>query len=451
MFVKRNSVRRGIEHAHTLARLWRHGTASAESLRRFQIRKLRVLVAHCLATSVVYRQHWRQASLDSVEIRASEDIETLPPIAKDDLRARPLTQTLTTAANPSRLYRHTTSGSSGQPFTIYRSAREEHLLNCFRLRAYHAAGLRLFDRIARLHQPPLDEVERRWPGRILQAVGIHAEEALDGLGSPADTIERLAGMGADVVCGYPSTLRHAAAWMHEHAPRRVRPRLVFSGGEVLDAQARRTIEDAFGAPVRDFYGAHEFNLLAWHCPHGDCYHVCDDNVVVEVLGDDGHPVACGDVGEVVATALHSYTMPFVRYRTGDLAVRGADACSCGAPFSTLRSIEGRTVDYLHLPGGRRVHPYVITRWIAEREADWVFQHQIVQTEADRVRLSILASRTPRKADLERLRAVGASVVGDDVRFELGVVDQLPRPARGKFHPYVICVTNATGASGVSGG
>ena len=34
-----------IEHAHTLDRLWRHAQSNHEALRRFQVRKLRVLVA----------------------------------------------------------------------------------------------------------------------------------------------------------------------------------------------------------------------------------------------------------------------------------------------------------------------------------------------------------------------------------------------------------------------
>jgi hypothetical protein len=148
-------------------------------------------------------------------------------------------------------------------------------------------------------------------------------------------------------------------------PRRIRPRLIFCGGEVLDAATRCTIEDAFSAPLVDFYGAHEFNLLAWQCPNGSVYHVCDDNVLVEIVGEDGRAVRPGEIGEVVATSLHSYTMPFVRYRTGDLAIHGAESCGCGQPFSTLREIQGRGVDYLRLPEGaasiRTPLPYISPR------------------------------------------------------------------------------------------
>ncbi len=38
---------------------------------------------------------------------------------------------------------------------------------------------------------------------------------------------------------------------------------------------------------------------------------------------------------VVVTALHSFAMPFIRYRLGDLVTRGVDACPCGQSFAVI--------------------------------------------------------------------------------------------------------------------
>ena len=344
--------------------------------------------------------------------------------------------TLIDSADPTTLLQHTTSGSSGEPFTIYRSRREEHLLNLFRLRARVEAGLRAFDRITRFGQLPLDEVRRGWPGRIRQAIGVHREHCVDGLAPASEMIGQLLRQRPDVVCGYPSTLRHVAERLRQPGTERLSPRLVFCGGEVLGRAARRLIEEAFSAPVFDFYGAHEFNLLAWQCPRTDAYHVCDDNVLVEIVDDAGRPVPVGEVGQVVATALHSYTMPFIRYRTGDLAVRGESPCRCGQPFSTIRAIQGRAADYLTLAGGRRVHPYAITATLAEREAAWVAQHQIVQIDPGHVLLNMRATRKPTVIDLQRVHHAGAAVLGPDIRFDVALVEGFAQHPSGKFHPYV---------------
>ena len=425
----------GLEHADTLLRMWRHAHADPETLRQFQLRKLRVLLAHCRTHVAAYREHWRSSKLEPADIGTVRHIEALPTIGKNDLRVRPVAETLVDGADARRLVRHTTSGSSGQPFDIYRAPREEHLLNLFRLRACAEAGLRTFDRIARFSQLPLDHAPRPWSGRIRQAIGIHREKQFDGLASAPELVEKLIRHRPDVICGYPSTLRHVAARMQDE-PRRIRPRLILCGGEVLDAVARCMIESAFSAPLIDFYGAHEFNLLAWQCPNGNAYHVCDDNVLVEIVGEDGRAVRPGEIGEVVATALHSYTMPFVRYRTGDLAIRGTESCGCGQPFSALRAIQGRGVDYLRLPEGRRVHPYAITVHLAEREAAWVAQHQIVQTADGRIQLNIQPGGRPRSEDLERVRCTVRGILGSDAHFELALVEHFPPHPSGKFQPYM---------------
>ena len=428
----------GFEHADTLRRMWWHTHADPETLRQFQLRKLRVLLAHCSAHVAAYREHWRSSKLDPAGVATMQHIEALPTIGKDDLRDRPVAETLADRADVRKLVRHTTSGSSGKPFDIYRAPREDHLLNFFRLRAYTEAGLRTFDRIARFSQLPLDHAPSRWPGRIRQALGIHREQRFDGLAPAQELIANLLRHRPDVICGYPSTLRHVSARMQDDA-RGIRPRLIFCGGEVLDAAARCKIEGAFLAPLVDFYGAHEFNLLAWQCPNGNAYHVCDDNVLVEIVGEDGRAVKPGEIGEVVATALHSYTMPFVRYRTGDLAMRGAESCGCGQPFSNLREIQGRGVDYLRLPKGRRVHPYAITVHLAERESAWVAQHQIVQTSDGGVWLNIQPCGQPGPEDLERVRGIARGILGSEVQFELALVDHFPPHPSGKFQPYVSMV------------
>jgi phenylacetate-CoA ligase len=425
------------EHAHTLRSLLYRTRADREALRQFQVRKLRVLLAHCNSAVAVYREHWRGSGLEPADIESPEDLAALPTIGKSELRACPVAETLADGADVRRLVHHETSGSTGEPFTIFRSRREEHLLGFFRMRAWRELGIRPRDRMAVLRELP-DGGGRRggWPARIRQALGIYRQEELDPYGPADATLERLSLLRPEVLRGYPSALSHVAARMQERDRRQLRPRLVLTGGELLSAAARRTIGDAFAAPLYDVYGAHEFNILAWQCPESGNYHVCDDNVIVEFVDGDGRPVQPGETGEIVATALHSYTMPFVRYRTGDLAVRGLGPCPCGRAVSTLRVLEGRTVHYLRLPGGRRVHPFTITSPLSTREAAWMRQHQIVQASEERVLLNILPVRAPEREELEWLQALGESILGGDVRFEVALVDGFAKHPSGKFHPYV---------------
>jgi hypothetical protein len=121
----------------------------------------------------------------------------------------------------------------------------------------------------------------------------------------------------------------------------------------------------------------------------------------------------------------------------------------------LLEIQGRGVDYLRLPKGRRVHPYAITVHLAEREAAWVAQHQIVQTADGRIQLNIRPGGLPHSEDLERVRGMAHRILGSDVQFELALVDRFPPHPSGKFQPYVSLIerttTDRTAADAAPGG
>lgn len=424
------------EHLHTLYKMWRHPLPSRPELIVFQNQKLRRLVAHAYANVTHYRELFDDASIEPKDIQTVENLHLIPLTSKDDLRTRPLEETLGRGVDPSKLVALKTSGSSGKPFTIRRSPLEEHLINMFRIRARHRAGVRVSDRIARIREMPLGGRKRGLLGRFRQALGIYREYDINCF-QPAEDINReLERLRPDVINAYPSSLGYVAASPTVIPLSRIQPRLIITGGELLSPVARNIIKQGFGAPLFDFYGAHEFNLLGWECPKGGVYHICDDNVILEVLREDGSPADIGETGEVVATGLHSYTMPFIRYRTGDIATKGDDSCRCGQPFSTLISIQGRTVDYFCLPGNRCVHPYEISGPLIERESEWISQHQMIQEAEDTVTLRIAPVRHPQPEELNRLKNLGDQKLGPQVKFTIELVESFPLQPGKKFNPYL---------------
>ena len=118
-----------------LGSLWpliRHGRgASREQLHEFQARRLRRLVAHAYDRVPFYRQHLDRHGLRPGDIRTPGDLRALPVIGKADLRDRPVAEIVARGVDPRRLITRTTSGSSGEPFTIRRTWLEERLLGTF--------------------------------------------------------------------------------------------------------------------------------------------------------------------------------------------------------------------------------------------------------------------------------------------------------------------------------
>lgn len=393
------------------------GLWSPEDLRRFQDKRLRAVVRHAAENVPYYRELYRTHGVDPRAIRGLEDIAKLPVSSKADMQRRRADELVARGVDPEHLALHRTSGSTGIPFTIRRGWIEEHFLNLLRIRERSRIGIGWTGRLARVALP---------------SGAVPKRQILDCRRPARELLDELVRIRPDVLSGYPGTLAWLATEASEEHRRGIRPRIIQCGAETLTPVFRRQITEAFGARVYDFYGAHEFNLLARECAKTGLYHVLDWSLILEVL-KDGRPVAEGERGEVHGTALHSYAMPFVRYRVGDFATRGPSPCRCGAVCTTLESIDGRVMDMFVLPDGKALHPYTLVKPLAHG-VQWVRRYQVIQERRDRIRILVVplsgqeVGADQRGALLSLLREAAPSSVELAVEF----VAELPPAPSGKL-------------------
>jgi phenylacetate-CoA ligase len=109
---------------------------------------------------------------------------------------------------------------------------------------------------------------------------------------------------------------------------------------VVDDALRRACRESWGVAVADLYSCTEIGNLAFACPEHGRLHVQMEGAMVEILDRAGNPCPPGAVGEVVATPLHNFAMPFIRYALGDLAEAGPP-CPCGRGLATIARVVGR--------------------------------------------------------------------------------------------------------------
>lgn len=70
-------------------------------------------------------------------------------------------------------------------------------------------------------------------------------------------------------------------------------------------------------------------------------HLNEELILLEVIKEDGTTAQNDEVGEIVITTLGSEGMPLIRYKTGDLARLHTTKCSCGKSSPRLGPIIGR--------------------------------------------------------------------------------------------------------------
>lgn len=87
------------------------------------------------------------------------------------------------------------------------------------------------------------------------------------------------------------------------------------------------------------YGCPELSGIAHECEAHDGHHVAAESYIVEVV--NGHlPARPGEEGEIVVTDLNSFSVPLIRYRTGDRATAMEQtACRCGRGLPKLAAIQ----------------------------------------------------------------------------------------------------------------
>jgi phenylacetate-CoA ligase len=415
----------------SLPSLLSHYKAGRQAIMAFQTKRLRLLVKHAYRNVPYYRALFDRERIRPEDIRSMSDLSAIPVTSKKDLQALPPAEVVARGIDPKRLIERNTSGSSGEPFTIRRTWIEERVLGILRLRAMHDFGLRPTDRQAKVllvrASHPRDHQQ---PVRLLQSLGWYNTLRVDCRQSPDEILRSLGRFQPDVVTGFAGTLWRTVQSLDGYGGRPIRPRFLVTGGEVLTANMRDEISAGFAAPVFDLYGSHEFNLLASQCKESGEYHVCDDGLILEVLKGD-RPAKTGERGEVVGTNLQSYAMPFIRYRLGDIATRGSETCACGRPFSTLREIRGRMIDYFPLPSGRLLHPYEIVVPM-KKMAPWIRQYQLIQERRDFISLRIVPFMPPSSPEASGLQAGLTALLEPGVDLQVVIVSEIPLDAGGKF-------------------
>ena len=384
-----------------------------ERLADLQRRRLQRLLVHAHARSPLWRERFRALGATPADIRKVGDLAGLPITTREDLRSPEAL--LCEGFARDRLKTATTSGSTGRRTASYFDADAwfvgKHLL---KLRARLACGMRPRDRLALFQEADAGRKPARFGGRA-RTFPIHAP--------PETILDEVAAFAPDVVYGFPGHLLRLGL----AAAGRLRPRLIFTSGELLDAATRRQIEALLGGRVHDVYGSTEVKEIAWECPERNGYHLNADWAVVETVpGTD----ALGRTSDrILVTSLANRAMPLIRYEVGDTGELLAGRCPCGRGLPLMRPTWGRSVDYFALADGAAITPYDLT--CAIENLPGMLRYQIVQRALDRVEVLVLPG--PGFTDAVRRRdqaALRPALHG--LAAEVRVVAEMRHEPSGKF-------------------
>jgi len=398
-------------------------------LEEIQQKKLKDLLKHAYENVPYYQHLFDSNRIKPEDIRNVKDLEKIPVTDKAVLRSMKRSDIMAKNINQGECVEVFTSGSTGMPTHIYFTQRDLEFLDLIYLRSFLQNGLRFKHKRAFILDPHSFETKKCWYHWFGLATYVNISCFLE----PEKQVQVLKDQMPDFVHGYPSSLSQIAKFLLDFGIEGVRPHIISTSAELLHQKDRQLIDSAFGTVIYDRYAARECGNIAWECNEHNGYHINIDSLVVEFL-KDGRPVDPGERGDVVITNLHSYAMPFIRYKIGDVAVPSYKECPCGIELPLMEIIEGRDEDFIVLKNGKKISPMMVTCTLDHIPG--LRQFRIIQENVGLL-IAVLAKGEGFGADtVHRVEEQLKTILDEkmDIRYE--VVDNIPREPTGKVRAVV---------------
>lgn len=404
-------------------------------------RRIAALLRHAVSRVRFYRERAGDLSPGSIEEDPLGALREFPILERTDLHDHydDLSTGGRRGATPG-----SSGGSSGTPVRFLHDGEYQSAAIAGRTLAFEWAGLHVGERYARLWGAQRDLPSGRHAARSRFGDFLYGRLVLDafrmGDREMADYVRRINRFRPVCVEAYADAAHELATFARRSGSKLARPRSIVTGATTLFPHMRAEIVEAFGAPVFDRYGCREVGTIASECDRHGGLHVFGECVVVEIVDSGGRGVGPGEEGEVLVTNLWNYTMPFIRYRIGDVAVLGAGECPCGRPYSLLERVVGRSESRIVRPDGGVVMPEFFIHLIGvEYNRGAIRKFQVVQEAVDKLLVRVVpfegaADRV--LADRDEIARHIASAMGGpcSIRFSLeGDIE----PTRTGKHLYTV--------------
>lgn len=357
-----------------------------EEIELYQLKKLQKLVKYTYDNVPFYKKLWDKNSID-IKISKLKDLEKFPIVDKlmlqEAIKNNEISKEYLDKLETNEIIWQSTTGSSGKPFKFPVNIESENHKNALRRRLYRWYGIDYGIKWAKF-----------WRGSFKKSFKEKLKEFITGEyrfciydpNYPKETelneirirsfIIELNKVKPNVIDGFPSALKEISNYIIKNNIRlQFKVQSIVTGAEILTLEDREIISKAFDTIVFNRYGGTESSIIAHECEYQTrnehFLHIQDDRLLVE----------SNENNELIFTDLTTYSLPFVRYKNGDLGtVDKKYKCNCGRNLSMLTSVNGRINDMFILPDGGKISSHIWQNYI--KKCEGIEKYQMIQEKID---------------------------------------------------------------------
>ncbi len=401
-------------------------------MREIQWFRLVRLIEFAYNNNPYYRELYDKHGVDPRKISGFEDFAKLPFLLKSEIKEK---HERMISAGKWRLSQRKTSGSTGTPLKFVKDIEALAYMNAVMHDVYSWHGIKIGDRQARIWAIP-NEPRRKilifFKDLLQNRTRLNSFDVSDD--TSRKFYRKLLRFKPAFLYGVPSYILDFGRRLKRLGlnPAACGFKVIIVTGEILYKEQAEEIKELFESPLANEYGTTECGIIAFSCTKGNL-HLMNHNLYVEIIDPrTGREVSEGETGEIVLTELHAFSMPFIRYRLGDRAVRRPGKCECGLELPMLAHVEGRLEDMITTPEGKKVAGGMLYYTLVKG----IQQFKAYQRAIDR--LEILIVRAPDFSDkiLSDLYSQWRRYLGEKMKIEVKFVDSIPPDRSGKFRYFV---------------
>jgi len=414
-----------------------------QSPEKLQQKRLERLLLHAYLNVPYYQDLLQAAGVVKNNSVLLEKFYRIPLLTKEILRKK--NENLYSKDYKKRgFYVNHTGGSTGEPVKFiqdkfYKAWGMAHLFY-----ANQMCGLQIGEPVLKLwgserdvfrrSEKPLTRLERWLSNTIILNGFLMSEEQMHKY------LNIWSKFKPKAIIAYTSSILEFARYVKLTGKTFSRPQLIMCCAETLTEDVRKYIEDVFGCPAINYYGARDGGAIACECLKKEGLHIFELNNKVEIVNSQGLPAEPGQIGDIVITTLNNFSMPLIRYKIGDTAIPAENSiCPCGRGWPRIKKLTGRkmeifrTKDGTSVPGEFFIHAIGVVY-----NRDFIKKFQAIQKDFEHIIIKlVLTDRKQLNKSKEPLVEAIKKVMGADCKVEFEIVDNIEPTPSGKFQ-YTIC-------------
>jgi phenylacetate-CoA ligase len=365
--------------------------------------------------------------------------EELPVMTKKDFQ-KPLEQRLSKGYTLHDVYINKTSGSSGDPFVF---AKDKY--------CHAVTWANIINRFGWFSIDFHTSLQARFYGIPLGFIGYHKERIKDFLSHRyrfpifdlsdkelEKITQKFSQKKFDYINGYTSSIVLFAKFLKQRNTILIDicPSLkcCVVTSEMLFEDDKQLLEDWFGVPVINEYGASELDLIAFQNPSGE-WQLNSESLYIEILDENNKVLPHGKEGRIVITSLFNKAHPFIRYDIGDIGIIDEKSTS---KKPILKKLIGRTNDIALLPSGKKAPGltfYYVTKSIIKDDGN-VKEFIIKQTKIDTFDIEYVSLQELTFHQIEDIKSAITTYLEKGLFFTFTRKEKLERSKSGKLKQFV---------------